>query len=123
MTVTVELDDSALRVTCSGADTVWTMSRGIRVEIADITRAQVLLRSDAHKELGWRKFGSYIPGTVAAGWFAVRGRRGAGQWWAVFRDPEVLVVDTRLDKPARLVLQTAERYELAMAISARRPKS
>ena len=56
---------------------------------------------------------------MATGHFTVPGRTGARQFWCVYRDPEVLVIDTSLENPARIVLQHADRDRLAWFISER----
>jgi hypothetical protein len=63
--------------------------------------------------------GAYLPGYVAAGWFLVPDRPGARQFCCVQRDRDVLVVDTDLERPTRLVLQHPDRARLAWWIAER----
>ncbi len=116
MAVRIDIDATTLTVTTAGVDTALTLRRSIQIPLDAITAARVVTVSEAKGELGWRVAGSYLPGVFAAGWFTVPGKKGKRQWWAVYRDPEVLVIDTTLDQPARLVLQTAERHDLAQRL-------
>jgi hypothetical protein len=45
--------------------------------------------------------------------------KGGRQFWCVYRDSEVVVVDTDLDSPARLVFQHPDRDRLAWLIAER----
>ncbi len=119
MTINVSFDNNELRVVCSSWSAFVAFAREIRVDVADITNAQVLPVKEVRKLMGWRTRGTYIPRRVAAGWFAVPGRRGARQWWATFRATDVLVVTTNQDRPARIVVETPQAEELAIAITAR----
>ncbi len=93
------------------------MSPGLSVPRSSIVGAAVMSQASAKAELGWRTMGGYVPGLVATGWYKLRSRSGARQWWAVFRDPEVLVVDTTLDRPARLVVQCLDRESIALQLN------
>ncbi len=74
--------------------------------------------------VGWRVGGTYWPGRVAAGWFTMPDRKAARQLWSVYRDDEVLVIDTTRERPCRVVLQRPDRHDLAWLIGERlSPKS
>jgi len=109
--VRVEGDDLVVRT--GGLDTLLTLTRELRIARSDITDAQLLPVADAKATLGWRIGGGYFPRGFATGWFLWKGRRGLWQWWCVFRDDEVLVIDTDQPKPARLVIQTPDRAAIA----------
>lgn len=113
----IDITPTHLLVRSSGWDRLWSFSREIRVPIDSITAARVVSIREARRELGWRMGGTAIPGRVTAGWFSWRGRPGYRQWWSTFRDPMVLMVDTTLRRPCRLVLQTPRRGELAEALT------
>ena len=56
---------------------------------------------------------------MATGWFTVKDRKGARELWCVYKDPEVLVIDTRRERPCRVVLQHPDRHDLAWYIGER----
>lgn len=113
MTVTLDLDDTELRVTLTGLDMVLAFARRMVIPVAAIIGARVIARDDAKQDLGWRVGGGYLPGLLATGWYTMRTRKGDRQWWSVYRDRELLSIDTSLQRPARVVLQTDRRHELA----------
>lgn len=96
----------------SGTDVLATMAREIKVPLDQVTDVSVTTRSTARRELGWRVGGTFLPGLVTAGWYTVRGADGRRQWWAVYRDNDVLVVNTSIKRPARIVIQSADRDAL-----------
>jgi hypothetical protein len=112
-------------VTCSGWGAFLAFARTVEVSLSDVTAAHVVPLAEARKSSGWRIGGSYVPRRIYAGWFTVRGKlREREWWWSTFRDADVLVVETRLAKPRRIVLETGDRLELAATINARRgPKN
>ena len=119
MGVHVDVSDEAITVTFSGWDQIWALCHQRTIALSDITGARVAAVDELRAELGWRVGGTYWPGAVAAGWYSVRGRKGARQLWSVYRDPEVLVIDTTLERPCRLVLQLADRHDVAWFIGER----
>lgn len=119
MPIDVSLDEEALHVHLSGLDSVWSLRRHIEVPRDSITGAEVAMVDDLRKTLGLRIPGTYVPGLVAAGRYHVRGQPGKIQLWAVYRDDEVLVVDTDLDEPCRLVIQAENRAEIAESLDQR----
>lgn len=117
MAFELSLNDSELRLTISGLEALICFSQGLEIAISDLVGARVETRREAKKQIGLRVGGGYIPGVLATGHFTIRGEKGARQFWHVFRDPEVLVVETRIDRPRRLVLQASNRVELAARIN------
>lgn len=113
VSITVRIEGDELVVRTGGLDTVLCLARTLRLPLRSVTAVSLMSVQQAKQPLGWRVGGGYFPGWFATGWFTWRGRRGARQWWRVYRDPEVVVIDTDLPKPARLVLQLPERAELA----------
>jgi len=87
--------------------------------MAAIVAAQVRPVDGLRKGLGWRVGGGYFPGRLATGWFTVKSEKGKRQLWCVYRAREVLVIDTRLDKPSRIVLQLPDRHDVAWYIGER----
>ena len=68
-----------------------------------------------------RTGGGYWPGRMATGHFTWRHRKGIRQLWAVYSDKEALVIDTTLEKPARIVIQHPYKHDLAWLIAERIP--
>jgi hypothetical protein len=58
---------------------------------------------------------------MATGHFTWPGHKGMRQLWAVYRDTEVLVIDTTRTNPARIVIQHPYRHDLAWLIAERLP--
>jgi hypothetical protein len=118
MSVDVDIDEVSRQVVVrfEGVDLLWALQREQRLPFDVIAGARVVSREQAEADLSWRVGGGYWPGRVATGHFMVKGRKGARQLWLVFRDPEVLVIDTSLERPCRVVLQTPDRAELARRI-------
>lgn len=121
MTVNLVVCDDAIDVEVTGwFDRAMCLSSGFRLPMADIVGARLGTWDEARADLGWRTGGAYWPGLIATGWYSVRDRPGVRQWWAVFRGrDELLVIDTRLDKPCRLVLAHPDRARLAWWINER----
>src|SRR5438552_10677188 len=94
----VYVSDDAVDITFTGLDKWITLTpRGHRLALGDVVSAHVAPRREAAADLGWRLGGGYWPGGLATGWFTVKGRKGVRQLWCVYRDPEVLVIETRID--------------------------
>jgi hypothetical protein len=114
MAVHVHVSDDTVDITFSGIDK-WTTFNpsGQRLSMADITAARVASRAEAGAAISFRLGGAYWPKRMATGWYAVRGHKGIRELWCVYRDEEVLVIETVLAKPCRVVLQHPDRHDLA----------
>jgi hypothetical protein len=119
MPVEVYVHDDAVDIDFTGWSRVWALKRHLRLAMADILDARVATQAALKKELGWRVGGTYWPGSVASGHYTSRGRKGARQLWDAYKDPEVLLIETRLDRPWRVVLQHPDRDRLAWLIAER----
>jgi hypothetical protein len=120
MAVHVHVADDAVDIRFTGLDKWLTLNpSGQRLGMADITGAAVVTRADALVGRGWRVGGGHWGNSLAAGWFTVRDRKGARELWCVYRDEEVLAIDTVLTKPSRVVLQHPDRHDLAWYIGER----
>ncbi len=119
MSVEVEVRDAEVAVELSGIDAVYALRRHLRLPMSCITAAAVVPKAEARRSIGWRVGGTAFPGRVLAGWFVDRRRRGHRQWWSTYRDDEVLVIDTTLRHPSRVVLQHPDRHDLAWWIGER----
>ncbi len=121
MSIDVHVYDDRVTIDVGGADQLWCLKRHIEVAIADVTDARVVPVAEAKAELGLRVGGGHWPGRMATGHFMVRGRKGARQFWCVYRDPEVLLIETSRKDMARIVLQHPDRDRLAWLIAERIP--
>lgn len=119
MSVDVVVSDEAVDIRFTGWDSVWTLQRHVRIPMADVVDARVARQADLKPDLGWRVGGTYWPGRVAAGHYTTRHRRRVRQLWCCYAAQDVLVVETRLDRPWRIVLQHPDRDFLAWIIAER----
>ena len=117
----LSVDDDALRVAFDGLDHLLAFSQGVTLRWDEIIRAEAVPWEEARADMGWRTMGSYVPGLVAAGWYQVKGRPGR-QLWRVHRSRRLLLVDTTLDVPCRVVLQVDDPDATAAAIRSRLPQ-
>jgi hypothetical protein len=114
------VSDDAVDVTFSGIDRWMSFNpSGQHLAMADITDARVTSRAEAVAELRWRVGGGYWPRRMTTGWYTVKEQKGARELWCVYRDEEVLAIDTVLAKPCRVVLQHPDRHDLAWYIGER----
>ena len=118
MTLNVLVSDNLVSIRFTGSDRLLSLCRYVDLHGDEITGARLLPRSEAKALLGWRVGGSYWPGAFANGWFTTPGQRGQLQLWDVYRDDEVLVIDTTRPKPSRIVLQHPDRERLVERINA-----
>ena len=119
MAVEVVVHDDAVDIDLSGWNRVWSLKQHLRLAMHDIVDARVVTQSELKKTLGWRVLGTWVPGAITSGRYSSRGRRGARQIWDTYRDPEVLLIETTLDDPWRVVLQHPDRERLAWLIAER----
>ena len=119
MTVEVVVHDDAVDIDFSGWNRVWSLKQHLRLGMYDIIDARVVPQSEVKKHLGVRMLGTWVPGAVTSGRYFSRGRKGARQIWDTYRDPEVLLIETKLDDPWRVVLQHPDRERLAWLIAER----
>lgn len=121
MALDVHVYDDHVAIDVGGWEQVWSLARHVELAMSDITSARVRPVDEVKEGLGWRVGGTYWPGVVACGHFTYPHRSGARQFWCTFKDHEVLVIDTDLDRPARVVLQHPDRDRLAWLIAERIP--
>jgi hypothetical protein len=119
MSCDVYVHDDRVDITIGGPDVLLCLKHRLEIAMHDIERAYVAPVRDLKKELGIRIGGGYWPGRLATGHFTWKGRRGVRQFWRVFRDDVALVIDTRINRPARVVLQHPDREKLAWLINER----
>src|SRR5215207_157775 len=120
MAVHVHVSDDAVDIDFAGVDKWMTLNpAGQRLAMAEITGARVAARSDVSSGIRFRVGGSHWPGRMTTGWYTEKGRKGVRQLSCVYRDQEVLVIDTTLTEPCRVVLQHPDRHDLAWYIGER----
>ena len=119
MAVNVFVHDDRIDIELSGLDRLVTLKGRLEIDMADVVDARVARREDLRPDISWRLGGTAVPGKVTAGHFATPGRPGVHQLWCTYADPELLVVETRLDSPWRVVLQHPDREFLAWVIGER----
>jgi hypothetical protein len=119
MAVTITVGAAALEVRLTDWDKLVAMRGAIDVAYDEIVDARVASLAQATELRGWRVGGTYVPGRIATGNFLTRGQRNRRQFWSVYRDTEVLLIETRGERPWRVVLQTPQRHDLAAALQIR----
>jgi hypothetical protein len=119
MGIDVYVHPDTVDITFVGLERILSLKDRLILPMDDIVSARVRPVAELKQQLGWRVGGAYWPGLVATGHYTVRGRKGARQLWCVQRDREALVIDTRRDRPCRVVLQHPDRHNLAWLIGER----
>ena len=119
MGLEVYVHDDAVDIDLDGWDRICALWSHCRLATADIVAARVAPRDELRESASWRLPGTHVPGYVASGRFATKDRPGVHQLWDTFRDDELLVIETRLDSPWRVVLQHPDRERLAWLIAER----
>jgi hypothetical protein len=128
MAVDVYVHNETVDLSFTGLDRLVCFTDRILVPTAEIISARVRPVAEVKVDLGWRTLGTSLPGVMNAGSFTFRawpssthatGMSGERQLWCVYRDPEVLVIDTRWPRPSRIVLQHPDRHNLAWFIGER----
>ena len=119
MAVAVELTDTGIEVRLTRMDMVWSLRGVVTVPWSEVVGARVVDAKTARSRLMWKLGGTGLSGVVKAGRFTVQGEPGVREFWATYRDPEFLEIETSQLQPKRIVLQVPNRAELAAAITAR----
>jgi len=119
MAVNVFVHDDAVDIDFTGWSRAWALKGHVELAMSDIVEARVASRAELVADLGWRVGGTSWPGKVIAGHYTTRGRKGVRQLWDTYTDQELLLLETRLDRPWRVVLQHQDRDFLAWVISER----
>ena len=119
MSTNVFVHDDVVDIDFTGWNRIWALSSHVELKMADIVDARIASRAELLEGIGWRVGGTYVPGKVASGRYTTKGRKGVRQLWDVYTDTELLVIETRLDSPWRVVLQHPDRDFLAWIISER----
>jgi hypothetical protein len=119
MAIDVFVGDRVVAIHLTGLDSVWSLRSRLLVPIDEIASARVVEREEALGRVGWRLGGTSIPGVVSAGTFSVNEGDGDRAFCCAYRDPELLEIETTLQRPRLIVLQHPDRHELAWLIGER----
>jgi hypothetical protein len=119
MAVDVQVRDDEVDITLTGWDAFWAFKRRLRIPMRLVRSARVVPRADALRLLRWRTGGTGLPGVCLAGRFTVPNRRGERAFASVYRDRELLVIETSAPRPRYVVLQHPDRNDLAWWIGER----
>jgi hypothetical protein len=124
MAVNVNVQDDHLDIDFTGVDRWMALKGHLELPFTDIAQARVIPATEARGRLRWRVGGGswpWWPGPLITGHYTVNDRPGARELWCVYRDPEVLDIETRRECPSHVVLQTPDRERLAWWINERVP--
>lgn len=119
MSVDVYVHPDTVDITFGGLDRLLCFTDRLILPMDEIVSVSVVQAETAAHDRGWRMLGGYWPGGFATGHHRHRSRPGARQLWSVYRDPEVLVIETSRARPAKVVLQHPDRHNLAWLIGER----
>jgi hypothetical protein len=117
MPINIETVDDLIVVKLSGPSRVFGLKGRLDVPKSHITSVEVMARRDVPPTPGtWlRAPGTFVPGLVHYGSY---GREPNREFWAVYRQPEVLVLTVRDWAYSRLVLATKDPRSDAATIGA-----
>lgn len=119
MPVDVQVRDDEIDITLTGWDAFWAFKRRLRIPMGLVRSARVVPRVEALRLVRWRTGGTGMPGACLAGRFTVRDRKGERAFLSVYRDRELLVVETSVARPRYVILQHPDRHDLAWWIGER----
>ncbi|MDA3039666.1 MAG: hypothetical protein O3C27_09080 [Actinomycetota bacterium] len=127
MALQLTIDGPTLRLQMTKLDQIWTLRRHLEIPLEAVISASVQAKEPLADRLAFRIRGSSIPGMLLAGSFTVwkEGREHAKerQFWLTFRGAEVLVIDTNLRSPSRIVLEVPDRRRLAAMVNEARVRN
>jgi hypothetical protein len=123
MAISVRTAAGMLEIELTGAHQTLALKRRIAIPLAQVTGAAVMDRSEVpHEEGTWLRMpGTHVPGLARLGSYGTAPSR---EFWAVFRQPDVLVIDLEDAEYLRLVLgvadpaRTLSQIETALATEA-----
>jgi hypothetical protein len=119
MAIDVFVGDRVVAIHLTGLDSVWSLRSRLLVPISEIAAARVVDRDDAMGRIGWKFGGTAVPGLVAAGTFTLDHADGDRAFCCLYRDRELLEIETTIQRPRLILLQHPDRHELAWLIGER----
>jgi hypothetical protein len=118
MSIDVTVGPEAVTIRFTGLDMLMACKRRRIVPLNHITDARVEHVDVTARDVGLEVSGC-LPDISFTRFYTTRNRDNALQVWNVYRDKEVLVIDTDLATPSRLVVQTPDRRRVAKEINDR----
>lgn len=115
MPIGLQLKSDLLTVTLSGPSALFALKGRLDVPLEHVTAVEVMLRGAVPSTPGtWlRAPGAHIPGLIRYGSY---GRKPKREFWAVYRQREVLVIEVAEWAYSRLVLATRDPHADAAMI-------
>ncbi len=116
MSIEVSIEPEFVHVELGGINALLALKRRLDLPAGQIVRSRAMARRDVPRGEGtWlRAPGTYVPGLVRHGSY---GRPPHREFWAVFRQERVLVIELRDWDYARLVLAVEQPELLAANIA------
>lgn len=120
MGIDVSLDEGKLSVGLTGWHRFFAMRSSVEVALADVESVSLQSKRPLIDQVAVRMRGSSIPGRVLAGTYSVwphaRVEKGDRQFWMTYGAPEVLVIETSVSRPRRIVLELDDRHAVMLRI-------
>lgn len=120
MGLVVSLDGGTLSIDLSGWHMIFAMRSHVEVPLADVESVSLQSKHPLVSEVAVRMRGSSIPGRVLAGSYSVwphaRIEKGDRQFWMTYSAAEVLVIETKVARPRRIVLEMDDRHAVMLRI-------
>lgn len=116
MAIDVEVSEDLVVVNLTGKDRIFALKSSLKIPAAKIRSVEVLPRRDVPPVKGvmLRIPGTYIPGAVHHGTYGLGANR---EFWAYYRQEEVLVISVDEWEYRRIVLGTENPAMDAMRLS------
>jgi len=116
MPIEVISEPKRIIVELSGIAVLGAMRRRVEVPIDRITSVSVRPRKEVKWGKSWLRLpGTHIPGVIRYGSYGVGADR---EFWAVRREPDVIVIETNGGPYGRIVLGLPDPHGVAGAITA-----
>ena len=117
MSITIQQQPDGLHIQLTGWDRIWSVRGTVDIPATAITGVYVGRVGSLKLDLGWRTAGTYMPGLISAGRYAVRDRKGLRQFWCVHRAKDVLVIETSDPSLWRVVLEVDDPQRIVDSLA------
>jgi hypothetical protein len=111
----VELSSGALVVHVEGSDRIWALKSRLEVPLEHVSGARLAGEEERGVYKGARFPGTNVPGVITAGSFH---QRDEWVFWDVHHIERAIVISTRDEKYARLVIEVDDPAATVAAIEA-----